>query len=448
MHSLKHPARLVPFGFLAAIAFGTLLLSLPIARSGPGGASPLTALFTSTSAVCVTGLVTVDTGTYWTPFGQGVILALIQVGGFGIMTGASLLGLLVSRRVRLRDRIATQLETKTLGLGDVRRVVGRIALITIVVETSVAVLLAARLWFTYDYTATDAIASGVFHAISAFNNAGFSPHSDSLMRFVTDPFVCIPIVVAVVIGGIGFPVILDIARRLRQGRHPVPRVRWSVHTKLTLWATSILLALGIAAYLALEWANARTLGPMGVVDKLLAAFFGGVMPRTAGFNSIDVASLRPETLAVTDGLMFIGGGTAGTAGGVKVTTFFLLAFVVLAEVRGEDDVSLFRRRIAPAVQRQAITVALLALAAVALGTLALLMLSEFSFDQVLFEAVSAFATVGLSTGITGQLGGAAQLVLIALMFLGRVGPVAVATALALQVAGRRFRYPEERPIIG
>lgn len=448
MRTLRHPARLVPLGFLATIVVGTLLLSLPIARVGPGGASPLTALFTSTSAVCVTGLVTVDTGTFWTPFGQGVILVLIQVGGFGIMTGAALLGLLVTKRLRLRDRMATQLETRTLGLGDVRRVVGRIALITVVVESGVALLLAARLLFSYDYTVTDAVAGGVFHAISAFNNAGFSPHSDSLVRFATDPFVCVPIAAAVVIGGIGFPVILDIARRVRQGRRPHPPVRWSVHTKLTLWATGILLTLGFAAYLALEWGNARTLGPLGIADKLLVAFFGGVMPRTAGFNSIDVAGLHPETLAVTDALMFVGGGTAGTAGGVKVTTFFLLAFVVLAEVRGENDVSLFRRRISPAVQRQAITVALLALAAVALGTIALLMLSDFSFDQVLFEAVSAFATVGLSTGITAQFNGAAQLVLIGLMFLGRVGPVAVATALALHSTGRRFRYPEERPIIG
>ena len=430
----------MPLGFLAAIAVGTGLLMLPVARSGDGAAPPLTALFTSTSAVSVTGLITVDTGTYWTPFGQIVILLLVQAGGLGIMTAASLLGLLVARRLRLRDRMMTQMETKSLALGDVRRVVVRIAILTFAVEGAVALILALRLRFGYDEGWGAAVWNSVFHAVSAFTNGGFSPHGDSLSAYVTDPFVCIPIVLAVVIGGIGFPVLADVARRSRE--------RWTVHTKLTILATLVLLVIGFGGYLALEWDNPATLGSYGVGEKLLPAFFSGAMPRTGGFSTLDIGALRPETLAVTDVLMFIGGGSGGTAGGVKVTTFFLLGFVIWAEVRGEPDVSVFKRRIAPAVQRQALSVALLGAAAAAAGTIALLMLTDFSLDQVLFEALSAFGTVGLSTGITPDLNGPAQTVLVVLMYVGRVGTIAVATAMALRVRGRLYRYPEERPIVG
>jgi len=440
--SLRHPARIVPLGFLAAIAVGTGLLMLPIARAGEGAAPPLTALFTSTSAVSLTGLITVDTGTYWSPFGQVVILVLVQAGGFGIMTGASLLALLVARRLRLRDRMMTQMETRSLALGDVRSVIIRTAALTFTVEAAVALVLLLRMRSTYTDSWGEAAWNSVFHSVSAFTNGGFSPHADSFTGFVTDPVMCLPIIFAVIIGGIGFPVLADIFRR------NMPAAKWSVHTKLTLLATAVLLVTGFGAYLALEWDNPGTLGPMGAWEKILPAFFSGSMPRTGGFNSIDITALRPETLAVTDVLMFIGGGSGGTAGGVKVTTFFLLAFVIWAEVRGEPDVSIFRRRISPTVQRQALTVALLGVAAAATGTVALLLVTNFPLDRVLFEALSAFGTVGLSTGITPQLNGAAQLVLIVLMYIGRVGTIAVATAMALRVRGRLYRYPEERPIVG
>jgi Trk-type K+ transport system membrane component len=221
-----------------------------------------------------------------------------------------------------------------------------------------------------------------------------------------------------------------------------------VHSKLTVMATVILLTVGFVSYLALEWDNPRTLGQFSGWEKLLPAFFSGAMPRTGGLNSIDIGALNSETLFVTDILMFIGGGSGGTAGGVKVTTFFLLGFVIWAEVRAEPDVSIFRRRISHAVQRQALTVALLGVACAALGTTLLLFITDFSLDRVLFEALSAFGTVGLSTGITPELGAAGQTVLIALMYIGRVGTVAVAAAMALRVGGRLYRYPEERPIVG
>ncbi|ADD41215.1 H(+)-transporting two-sector ATPase [Stackebrandtia nassauensis DSM 44728] len=440
--SLRHPARLVPLAFLGVAAVGTGLLSLPISREGSDAAEPITALFTAVSAVCVTGLVTVDTGTYWSGFGEVVIAALMQVGGFGIMTMASLLGLIVSGRMRLSDKLVTATETKMLGLGDVRKVVVRVALVAICVETVVAVILGLQFRFSYDYAPAKAAWYGIFHAVAAFNSGGFALYSDSLESFVTDPVVILPVTIASLVGGIGFPVVVELIRRTFKPS------KWSIHTKITVLGTGVLLAAGFVFYLAIEWNNAKTLGPLDIQHKIQAAFFSAAMPRSAGFNAVPTGDLRPETWAVTDILMFIGGGSAGTAGGIKVATFFLLAFVIWAEVRGEPDVSVFGRRIPHSTQRQALTVALMGVAAVACGTIALLFASDAPFDQLLFEVTSAFGTAGLSTGLTGDLNNAGQIVIIVLMFAGRVGTVAVATALALRVRHRRFRFPEERPIVG
>lgn len=441
-HGIRHPARLVPAGFLAVILAGTALLMLPVSRAAEGAAPFMTALFTAVSAACVTGLAVVDTPTYWSGFGQVVILALIQVGGFGIMTGATLLGLLVSRRLGLATRLAAQSESRSVTLGDVFGLLRLVLTVTVVMEATVATVLAARLHWGHGLPWGEASWHGLFHAISAFNNAGFSTWSDNLIGFQSDGLVLVPIMLAVVIGGIGFPVLHELRREPGQWR------RWSIHTRLTLVGTALLLALGFAGILAYEWYNPRTLGPMGVADKVLGAMFHSVSARTAGFNSLDVGGLRTETLALHLGLMFVGGGSAGTAGGIKITTFLLLGLVVWAEVRGARDTTVFHRRIAIEAQRQALTVVLLGTTAVALGTLALLGLTPFPFEQVVFEAVSAFATVGLSTGITPQLPASAQAVVVALMFVGRVGTVTVVTALALRRHEALYRYPEERPIVG
>jgi potassium uptake TrkH family protein len=437
-----HPAQAVVAGFALAVLAGTLLLMLPVARVGPGGAGALEALFTATSAVCVTGLIVVDTPTYWTGFGHAVILALIQVGGFGIMTLASLLGLLISHRLGLRTRITAAAETKSLSLGDVRAVVLGVAKISLTVEAVTAVILAARFALGYGEPITRAAWLGIFHSLSAFNNAGFALYSDNLMGFTTDAWICLPIAVAVIIGGLGFPVLFELRRTYRRPS------RLSMHSKITLVGTAILLVGGTAFMLAAEWSNHETLGPLSVPGKLLAGFFQGAMPRTAGFNSIDIAQMNTGTWLGTDVLMFIGGGSAGTAGGIKVTTFFLLLFVIVSEVRGDDDSTAFNRRIATSAQRQALTVALLGVCAVVAPAVVFAMTTPFSLDQVLYEVVSAFATVGLSTGITAQLPEAHQLVLVALMFLGRLGPITLATALALRHRNRLYRLPEERPIIG
>lgn len=432
----------MPLSFLAAILIGTALLLLPPARNGADAAPFLTALFTATSAVCVTGLIVVDTPAYWSVFGQSVILALIQVGGFGIMTGATLLGMLVTRRLGLSRRLIAAAETKSLALGDVGGVLRLILAVTVAVEAVAAVLLSLRLHFAYGEPWDSAIWHGLFQAVSAFNNAGFSTYSDSLIGFAWDPVVLGTLSLAVVIGGLGFPVLYELRSEWRQP------VRWSIHTKLTLFGTAILLIVGFATVAAYEWNNPETLGDMGWGARLLNAATYSVMARTAGFNSLDMAWLRSETLSVTFILMLIGGGSAGTAGGIKVTTFFLLGFVVWAEIRGETDATAFRRRIAPSAQRQALSVVLLAAAAIGAGVLILLSLTPFELEAVTFEVISAFATVGLSTGITPDLPPAGQLVIVALMFMGRVGTITLATALALNERAKPYRYPEERPIVG
>jgi len=438
----RHPAQLIVFAFAAGILFGAALLLLPVATAGDERASVTTALFTSTSALCVTGLVVVDTPTYWSSFGQVVILGLIQVGGIGIMTLASLLALLVARRLGLRTRLIAQAETAAPELQDVRRLVFGVVLLSLCFEAIAALLLTLRFSITYDMPFGSAVWHGVFHAISAFNNAGFALWSDSLVQFVTDGWISLTIAGAIVAGGLGFPVWIELRRRILSPRF------WTLHTKLTLVLTASLLALGFVAVAAFEWSNSATLGPLDTGGKLLAAFFQSVTPRTAGFNTIDYGAAQQETLFVTDLLMFIGGGSASTAGGIKVTTFALLFLMVWSEVRGDPHVTAFSREVPAHAQRQAFSIAFIATVAVAAGTLALMTVSDSPFREVLFEAVSAFGTVGLSTGITADWGEFGRIVLIVLMFLGRTGPYTLAVALALRERKRLYGFPEERPIIG
>ncbi|WP_426026933.1 TrkH family potassium uptake protein [Brevundimonas sp. TWP2-3-4b2] len=421
---------------------GTALLSLPWATATGDPAPLLTALFTATSATCVTGLITVDTATYWSLFGQVVILGLFQVGGFGIMTGATLLGLLISRRMKLGRRLIVQAETKSLQLVDVKGVLMTILWVTLTFELAVAVILTFRFHFGYGEPWGVAAWHGVFHSVSAFNNAGFSTFTDNLMGFALDPLVLFPLCAAVIVSGLGFPVINEL---LTEWRTPE---RWSIHAKLTLLGTGGLLVLGFLGVAVAEWNNVGTFSDMSAPAKMLNAFTHSVVSRTAGFNTVDVGQMRPETLFLTDGLMLIGGGSAGTAGGIKVTTFLLLGVIVWAEVRGRSDVTAFRRRICPDAQRQALAVVLLAVGLVGVSTLAILSLTMHPLEKVLFEVVSAFATVGMSTGITASLPPTAQLILIGLMFVGRVGTITVAAAMALRARHVPYRYPQERPIVG
>ncbi|BEH01833.1 potassium transporter TrkG [Brooklawnia propionicigenes] len=436
------PVQVIFLGFFGAGAIGTGLLMLPVARTGPGGASFLEALFTATSALCVTGLVVVDTPTYWTGFGQAAILALIQVGGFGVMTFASVVGLAVLRRFSLRSRLVAAAEVKSLGLEGVGSLVRGVVLISLAIEAVAAIILTAQFAIGYGYGFGEALWLGVFHSVSSFNNAGFALYGDSMMRYVTDPVICLTMAAAIILGGLGFPVLVQLRRHVR-----TPRL-WSMHTRLVVWGTGVLLLAGTALITALEWANPRTLGPLDWPAKLLAGFFQSVQTRTAGFNSVDTSAMHEATWFGMDALMFIGGGPAGTAGGIKITTFGVLLFIIIAELRGDPVVNVFGKRLSRAVHRQAITVALLAVALVGVCTGLLMLLTDHPLDKVLFEATSAFGTVGLSTGITADIPPAGQLLLIVMMFIGRLGPITFASALALRERRMLYELPKERPIIG
>jgi trk system potassium uptake protein TrkH len=359
-----------------------------------------------------------------------------------MMTAATLLGLLVNRSLRLRTRMLSQTETHALALGDVIGVAKVVLIVSVIGELLVAAILTGRMVWGLGLPWGQAAWSGLFHAVSAFNNAGFSIHEDSLVRYASDAWICLPVMAAIVVGGLGFPVLHDLRARGLKHRH------WSLHTKLTLLGTAVLLVAGFVLLLAAEWRNPHTLGPMALPHKLLAAAFASVSARTAGFNSVDIGALSTESLAVHYLLMFIGGGSAGTAGGVKVGTFFLLLLVVWAEIRGRSDTEVMGRRIAPAALRQALTVLVLGSALVVLGTLVLLACTPAAIDRVIFEVISAFGTVGLSTGITADLPPLGQLTLVVLMYAGRVGTITLAAALALGERHRPFRYPEEHPIVG
>ncbi len=438
-----HPAAVVPLALLGAISVGTGALMLPGATAGEASAPLLVALFTATSSITTCGVAINDTATYWSTFGHVTIMILTQVGGFGIVTMATLLTLLISDQLGLRNRLLLGSESAGLSIGNAPWVLVRVAVISLVTEGVITLIVAGRLWFVYDYPLGDASWYGVFHAVQAFNNCGFGLYRDNIKEFVGDAWVSLPLTLGVIIGATGFPVLFELWSGWRRPR------RWSVHTRLTVLGTLILLAAGFVVILVVEWTNPQTFGPLGVPTKLLASFVQTTVPRSGGYPSIDYSAMRDESFTVAIGLMFIGGGTASAAGGIKVTTFFLLAFVIAAELRGEPDVIIGRRRIAPSTQRLALAVALLGVAATALGTLIMLnFVTNVPYSWVIFEVTSAYSTTGLTTGIVPGLPTAGQVLLILLMFLGRVSSIAAASALVLNRRRRLYRYPEERPLVG
>ncbi len=346
---LRKPVRLVPLGFLAVILVGTGLLMLPWATSQQRYTPFVTALFTSTSAVSVTGMAVTDTPNYWNGFGLVMITVLTQIGGLGILTGASLVILAVSRQLGLRNRLLVQAETAEFGLGDVRRLLLRIAATVFVTEALMTAVIAARLFLAYDYRPGRALWSAVFHSVQAFNNGGFALYSDGLIAFSRDGWVALPLSVGAIIGGLGFPALFEAVREWRQP------ARWAVATKLTVWGSVVLTVFGVAYLLMAEWTNPFTIGTYDVPGKLLASFTQIALSRTGGFDVVNVGRLTDESYPMLIGLMFIGGGSASTAGGIKVSTFFLLGFAIWAELRGEPDTTVGRRRVAAASQRQALT---------------------------------------------------------------------------------------------
>ena len=445
-----HPTQIVVIAFGAAAIAGTLLLLLPMSTSAGNNTTLVTAFFTAVSAVCITGLTVVDTATHWSGFGQFVILILIQLGGLGIVAFATLLGLLISGRISLRDRMNTLSEAKIVGADNVSKLLGRILLVYFGFELVLATYLSIRLHFSYGEEVLRSIWHGTFHAISAFNNGGFSLYTDSMMGFSQDMFFIAPVMLAVIVGGLGFPVLIELHERLWRLRlQPGGKARrFSLNTRLTLWMTICLIGLGALFIGLLEWNNPGTLGGLNTWDKLVNTFFSAVMPRSGGFNSIDITLMDPATWLGIDLLMVIGGGSASTAGGLKVTTIAVLIFIVYTEIRGETAVNVGNRRLPRSIQRQALTLVALSTTAILGTTLLFAATTDFSLDEILFDVVSAAATVGLSTGITAELPAFHQFWLAFLMFIGRLGPVVVASALALRITKRHYELPKERPLIG
>ncbi|WP_167149764.1 potassium transporter TrkG [Actinomyces sp. ZJ308] len=435
------PARLAVVVFAGIIVVVTGLLSLPIATASGQRASFLDALFTATSAVCVTGLTIVDTATYWSTFGHVVIILAAAMGGLGIMTLASLLSLAVSRYVGLTQRMLAASENKSR-LGDVGKLLRAVIYTAAGCELVLTLMLLPR-FLNHGLDLGHALWYAAFMGLSIFNNAGFviMPQG-GLEAYATDWWIGLPIILGSFVGAVGFPVILDIVGHRRRPR------TWSLHTKLTLTTYLALTVASTVAIATFEWTNPLTYGALPTSGKILTALINGVNARSSGLSTIPPEHMHEATWFLQDALMFVGGGSASTAGGIKVTTFAVLILAIFAEARGDQDIEAFGRRITPSTVRLSVAVAFIGASIVGISTLLLLQLTDLSLDRILFEVISAFATVGLSTGITPTLPASAKYVIVALMFVGRVGTMTAASALALRERRRVIRMPEASPMIG
>ncbi|MDO4898210.1 MAG: potassium transporter TrkG [Rothia sp. (in: high G+C Gram-positive bacteria)] len=434
-------SRIAIAAFVLVIMFFSLMLSLPIASQDGQRVELQHAIFTATSAVTVTGLTTVSTAEQWTFFGQLMILLGSQIGGLGTLTLTSILALAVGRKLGLRSRIIAQ-ESLNIGrLGEVGSVLRTVAFTSITIEAIIALVLIPRFLFLGEPLVL-AVWHGIFYAVSSFNNAGFTPHSDGIVPYGHDFWILVPIALGVIVGSVGFPVILVLQQNFLRFR------RWNLNAKLTVIGTLVLFVVGSLAWVALEWNNDRTIGNLSVADKLLNASFASVMTRSGGFNLVDMNDLNPVTLLLTNLLMFIGGGSASTAGGIKITTITVVFLAILAEARGDQFVVAFGRTIPDAVLRIAISVIMMSSTFVVVGTAAIMLISGAPFERALFEVISAYATCGLSNGLAAELPNSGIYLLSVLMLVGRVGTITVATGLAMRSRRRLYKFPEERPIIG
>ncbi|HEY9477738.1 MAG TPA: potassium transporter TrkG [Microbacteriaceae bacterium] len=448
------PARFAILIFTGLVLIMTAVLSLPIAAAS-GTATPLAdALFTAVSAICVTGLSTVNMATHWSTFGNVVILIGLEVGGIGVLTLASMLGLIVSRRLGLRARLMAASDTNPLRihhgpvaegqairLGEIGGLLATVAISVLTIELALTALITPRLLLAGSDPWT-ALWEGFYFATSAFTNTGFVPHVQGLEPFATDPWMLSVIAIGVFLGSLGFPVIFALAKGWRTPH------RWSIHVKLTLLTTLLLIVLGAIALGVLEWNNPNTLGGQDPITRPMTASFLSVMTRSGGFSTVDIGQMHGATLLVMDMLMFVGGGSASTAGGIKVTTLAVLFLAALAEARGDQDMQVFGRRIPSDVLRLAVSVVLWGATIVAVSTIALLSVTKAPLDHVMFDVISAFGTCGLSTGLTEALPDAGKYILAATMWAGRVGTVTLAAALAASQRRQLFRFAEERPIVG
>jgi trk system potassium uptake protein TrkH len=447
------PEWLVMKTFLFLILAGAFLLMLPVSHPGGRWMDPVTALFTATSATCVTGLTVADPGTAFNLFGQLVILLLIQVGGLGLMTLGTFLLLVVSRKVSILDESATVQSLGLSGVAGLKKVLYKTIAFTILFEAAGTAILAWRFSGFHGMPVGRAVYMGLFHSVSSFCNAGFALFPDNLIGLRDDPWIVLTLAALLISGGLGFIVWHELTD-IKFWRIKTLRGRLSLHTRLVLFSTGILIAVGFLGFLLLEWRN--TLAPLSVPDRFVAAFFSGVTPRTAGYNVVDMGQVNPPTLFFTIGMMFIGAAPCSTAGGVKVTTIVVMVLTLVSMLRGRRDVGFAERTIPISALREALAIFVLSLALV-LVVFGVLLLTEDlgrfvgrfgAPDALLFETVSAFGTVGLSTGITPHLTAWGQLTLVVMMFLGRLGPVTIASIIASQAVKQQIRYPEEYVLLG
>lgn len=434
------PPQVLVLGFAIVIAIGTLLLTLPVASETGQPVSVVDALFTATSATAVTGLNTVDTPTTFSLFGELVILALIQTGGLSFMTLSTLVALLLGKRITIKERLVMQEALNQLTVAGVVRLSRYVLGFTLLAESTGGLLLAAR--FSRDMPVGQALYFGFFHAVSAFCNAGFSLFSANLVDYRGDLLVNLVITTLIIFGGLGFSVVADIyTKRSWQ--------RLSLHSKIVIRTTLLLLAGGTLLILALEYTNGKSLMPLPVGEKLLASYFQAVTPRTAGFNTLNIGDLRPVTLLFLIVLMFIGASPGSTGGGIKTSTFATIAAAVWSIIKGKMDIEIFGRRLPRGTVLKALAVAAVSMLLVITVTGILLVTEKAELELVLFEVVSAFGTVGLTAGLTPKLTVAGKLLISLTMYIGRVGPLTLAFAIAQRMGRQGIKhYPEEGVIIG
>ncbi|NET70533.1 MAG: ATPase [Sphaerospermopsis sp. SIO1G2] len=441
-------ARTICLGFLAVILAGTLLLMMPFSTSNGMWNDPVVALFTSTSAVCVTGLAVVDTGTDFSFIGQLLILMLAQIGGLGYMTTTTFLILLIGRRFDLRQKVAIQQALDRPGMSGSAQIIRSIIATTLIFEITGIFLLIPI--FVQDFGQDKGLWLAIFHSISAWNNAGFSLFSDSLVSYQSSRIVVFTIAVLIIFGGIGYQVILDIFLWAKDKLLKKPNVViFSLDFKVATSTTLILILLGTLAFFLIEIRNPQTLGNFSFSDQLLLAFFQSITTRTAGFNSIDIGNMTDAGLFITIALMFIGASPGGTGGGIKTTTLRVLTSCTKTILQGKEEVLLYDRKIAISLILKAVGVVMGSLATVTIATIIISLTDpKLEFIQILFEVVSAFATVGLSTGITGSVSIFAKLILIITMYIGRVGILLLMSAMLGDPRPSRVHYPEENLLVG
>lgn len=437
------PTQIITLGFIMLILAGALLLNLPISSRNGASAGFANALFTSTSATCVTGLVVVDTYAQWSAFGQLVIISLIQIGGLGIMSLATFFWLLLGRKIGLKERLVMQESISEHNLSGIVRVLKKILIITFIIEGFGAAALAFA--FIPAFGVREGIVKSVFHSISAFCNAGFDLMGGfrSLTDFNSNPIVIFTVTSLAVLGGLGFIVWRDMGRNRRWSH-------FSLHTKVVLLAVISLIISGVLLFLIFEYTNPATMGPLPFHTKLMNAYFHSVTSRTAGYNALPIESMTASSKLLIIMFMFIGAAPGSTAGGVKVTTVSVILFAVFSTIRGEEEVNILKRRVPEHIIRKALAITAISLLLIVIMAMILLTIEKKPFIDVLFEVVSAFGTAGLSTGLTPELHTASKYALILTMYLGRVGPFSAAIALALRRGNRtlHFKYPEGKIVVG